>query len=839
MGEVYRATDTNLRRAVAIKVLPLSVSSDPDRLARFHREAQMLAALNHPHIAQVHGLESTDGITAIAMELVEGSTVADRISSGAIPVNEAVTLATQIAQALEAAHDQGIIHRDLKPANIKITPDGSVKVLDFGLAKVLEPVSMEPAVGYLPTVTSSAMTREGTVLGTAAYMSPEQARGLPLDKRSDIWAFGCVLFEMLAGRRAFAGATVSDTIAAVLEREPDWSTLPFTAMPITGILRRCLEKDRNRRLRDIGDVRQWLEETATQSPLLASPSRSFPRAWLIAGAAVFGVVLGATAIGSWLRPGSRTSPQVVARFELTPSQADSFAADIFGSNIAISPDGSRIVYTASRNGVPQLVLHHLDRFDAIPLAGTEGATYPFFSADGQQIGYATLDAIKRLPAEGGAVVTVCSTDAGFRGATWAADGTIVFARDGGVGLLRVPESGGAPQRIAGPDTTRGEENYSQPAVIPNSDVVLYTVNLNGGHTRVAARRLSGGEGTIVAESGGGAQYCTSGLCGVWSGRSTDGGSVRPCGSQGRGRSDSRPGKRLHKDYRRCGECLGGGRRHGRLRFGTQYRFTASSHLGRSTWRANGAGCRTAADGCAESKGLTRRAASCDDRRRKRSRRYLGLRFGWCRPTPAAHGSESQHLSSLVCGRQADLLSVGDFFGRTHAFDSVRRKRTATRACHDAQRPAWHSRGIVARRCLSVVPHGRGPLVAEPKRSESATVVRDAVLQRAGGTILAERKMGGLFVQSDREDGDLCATVPGAWRSDPRVVRWRARCGVVARWPRDPVRERRKADVLTRDLEKPRSFASRRLASCSREDLRTTTPTRAFGSLILLQMDDCS
>ena len=510
MGEVYRATDTNLRRAVAIKVLPPSVSSDPDRLARFHREAQMLAALNHAHIAQVHGLESTGGITAIAMELVEGSTVADRISSGAIPVNEAVTLARQIAQALEAAHDQGIIHRDLKPANIKITPDGIVKVLDFGLAKVLEPVSMESAVGHVPTVTSSAMTLEGTVLGTAAYMSPEQARGLPLDKRSDIWAFGCVLFEMLAGRRAFAGATASDTIAAVLEREPDWSALPFTAMPITGILRRCLEKDRNRRLRDIGDVRQWLDETTTQVPSLGSSARSPRRGWWITSAAVLGVVIGGLAVALLPRFSDRVGPQVISRFQLTPSQADSFVADIFGSNVAISPDGSRIVYTASRNGVPQLVLHHLDRFDAIPLAGTEGATYPFFSADGKQIGYATLEAIKRLPAEGGAVVTVCSTDAGFRGATWAADGTIVFARDAGAGLLRVPESGGTPQRIAGPDTTRGEENYSQPAVIPNSDVVLYTVNLNDGHTRVAARRLSGGEATIVAESGGGAQYVPPG-----------------------------------------------------------------------------------------------------------------------------------------------------------------------------------------------------------------------------------------------------------------------------------------------------------------------------------------
>ncbi len=546
MGEVYRATDTNLRRAVAIKVLPRSVSSDPDQLARFRREAQMLAALNHPHIAQVHGLESAGGITAIAMELVEGSTLADRIASGAIPVIEAVMLAKQIAQALEAAHDQGIIHRDLKPANIKITPDGSVKVLDFGLAKVLEPAGTDAAIGQLPAVTSSAMTLQGTVLGTAAYMSPEQARGLPLDKRTDIWAFGCVLFEMLTAHRAFAGETVPDTIASVLEREPNWSGLPPPATPLAGILRRCLEKDSRRRLRDIGDVRQWLEETSAQAPSLVSSSRSSGRALWISAAAVLGVVIGGLAVALSSRFTGRVDPPVISRFQLTPSQADSFAADIFGSNIAISPDGSRIVYTASRNGVPQLVLHHLDRFDAIPLAGTEGATYPFFSADGKQIGYATLNAIKRLPAEGGAVVTVCPTDAGYRGATWAADGTIVFARDGGVGLSRVPESGGVPEKIVQPDTARGEENYVQPALVPNSDVVLYTVMLSGGHTRVAARRLSGGEGTVVAESGSGARCSTSGLHSVRSGRPTDGGPLRPDHAQDR----RRPRYSLRKTHSR-------------------------------------------------------------------------------------------------------------------------------------------------------------------------------------------------------------------------------------------------------------------------------------------------
>ena len=438
MGEVYRATDTNLKRAVAIKVLPASVSSDPDRLARFHREAQALAALNHPHIAQIHGLETTDGITALVMELVDGPTLADRIAEGPIPVDQTIAIAKQIAEALDAAHDQGIIHRDLKPANIKVRPDGRVKVLDFGLAKTMEIVGSPSVAGQLPTVTSPAMTEAGIVLGTAAYMSPEQARGQPLDKRSDIWSFGCVVYEMLTGRMVFAANTVTDTIAALLERQPNWTALPPAATPLAGVLRRCLEKDRVNRLRDIGDVRQWLEETSAHVAAAPIFQRSTARpAWLIATAAVLGIVVGAAGMGSVLRNMSRPIPYAAGRFELTGSQADSFTAEPFGSNVAISPDGSRIAYTASRNGVPQLFVHRLDAFDAQPIAGTDGGTFPFFSPDGKQIGYATLDELKRVPVNGGASITICPVDAGFRGATWARDDSIVFGRDGGGGLLRV------------------------------------------------------------------------------------------------------------------------------------------------------------------------------------------------------------------------------------------------------------------------------------------------------------------------------------------------------------------------------------------------------------------
>jgi serine/threonine-protein kinase len=446
------------------------------------------------------------------MELVDGPTLADRIAEGPLRVGDAIAIAIQIAEALEAAHDQGIIHRDLKPANIKVQPDGRVKVLDFGLAKTMEAAVTPSVVGQLATVTSPAMTEAGVVLGTAAYMSPEQARGQPLDKRSDIWSFGCILFEMLTGRVVFAGHTVSDTIAALLEREPDWTALPPAAQPVAGMLRRCLEKDRANRLRDIGDVKQWLD--ATRTPVAAAPAvqtSARHSAWGIATAAVLGIVVGATAIGTVLRNRNQIISYPVARFALTASQGDAFNADTFGNNVAISPDGSRLVYTADRDGTPQLFVHHLDSFAAEPIAGTDGGTFPFFSPDGKQIGFATLDDLKRVPVEGGAGVSICPVDAGFRGAAWAGDGTIVFAKDGGVGLLRVSASGGVPQKIAAPDPAKNEENYVHPTLITGSDTVLYTVLLAGGHSRVAARKLSGGAAVTVAEGGFGSQYVRPGF----------------------------------------------------------------------------------------------------------------------------------------------------------------------------------------------------------------------------------------------------------------------------------------------------------------------------------------
>ena len=364
MGEVYRATDTNLKRSVALKVLPAAVASDPDRLARFQREAEMLAALNHPNIAAIYGLERADGTTALVMELVEGPTLADRIAQGAIPLDEALPIARQLAEALEAAHEQGIIHRDLKPANIKVRPDGTVKVLDFGLAKAMEPAGAATAgMSQMPTITTPAMTQAGTILGTAAYMSPEQARGKPADKRADIWAFGCVLYEMLTGRRAFEGDEIADTLAMILTKAPDWSALPpSTPAAIARLLRRTLAKDKRDRLGDASAIRLEVADaiTAPSAETTAPPvtaSRSGTSAWgrlpwvIAAVSALVAVAL--------LVPAQRylslapTDPQELRLDMVTPPTTDSVS-------LAVSPDGRQIVFVATSDGRPRLWLRALD-----------------------------------------------------------------------------------------------------------------------------------------------------------------------------------------------------------------------------------------------------------------------------------------------------------------------------------------------------------------------------------------------------------------------------------------------------------------------------------------------
>ncbi len=517
MGEVYRARDTNLNRDVALKILPDVFATDPDRLARFRREAHVLASLNHTNIAGIYGVEDAGpstssaqaGIRALVLELVDGLTLAERIALGPIPVPEAIAIASQIAGAIAAAHEQGVIHRDLKPANIKLRPDGTVKVLDFGLAKALD---QSGGPGGLPTLTRAAeMTGRGVVLGTPAYMSPEQARGLPLDRRVDIWSFGCVFYEMLTGRSTFAGDTASDAIASILAREPDWLALPPSATALAPLLRRCLEKDAARRLRDISDVTLWLEDAGARPPSAAAPleTQSRLRRW-VATAAVLGVAAGVAAAAFLLPSRTRAVPAVTTRFELASSSTDPFTAEPAGVNVAISPDGSRLVYTAIRDGATELVVRRLDQLQGTPIAGTEGGQAPFFSPDGEEIGFVTFDAIKRVPVAGGPVTTICPADAGFRGAAWSPDGTIIFSRDAGSGLLRVPAAGGTPEKVIVPDVARGEENLVQPVFLPDGRALLYTVILRSGQTRVVARKVGDAAAATVVEGGFGGLYVPSG-----------------------------------------------------------------------------------------------------------------------------------------------------------------------------------------------------------------------------------------------------------------------------------------------------------------------------------------
>ena len=408
MGEVYRARDTKLGREVAIKVLPAAFSEDAERLARFEREARLLASLNHPNIATLHGLEQSGNLRFLVMELVPGETLAERIKQSAIPVEEALPLFMQIAEALEAAHEKDVIHRDLKPANIKLTPDEKVKVLDFGLAKATEGTPSGDS-SESPTVTGAA-TEAGVILGTAGYMSPEQARGKTVDKRTDIWAFGCCLYEALTAQVTFQGDTLSDTLASVLGQDPDWEALPErTPRTIRRLLERCLQKDPRRRFRDAWDVRVELEEALGEPAVAPSEAMAPPTdlrwrrtaPWLAAGA----LALLATSVGmwGWLRAGP-PPPGTVTRLRLaTPPLPGAHG------RVAVSPDGSRLALVGQVDGTSQIFLRSMDRLDTKPLEGTDSGRYPFFSPDGQWIGFIADAKLKKVSVAGGAPGDACAT----------------------------------------------------------------------------------------------------------------------------------------------------------------------------------------------------------------------------------------------------------------------------------------------------------------------------------------------------------------------------------------------------------------------------------------------
>jgi serine/threonine protein kinase/Tol biopolymer transport system component len=469
MGEVYRATDTNLKRQVAVKVLPAAVAADPERLARFQREAEILAALNHPNIAHIHGLEKSDGTLALAMELVEGPTLADRIENGAIPTSEALSIAKQIAEALEAAHDQGIVHRDLKPANIKVCDDGTVKVLDFGLAKAMEPtgvmsssVSMSPTrlrEGFGEAGFSPAMTQAGMILGTAAYMSPEQAKGRTADKRSDVWAFGCVLYEMLTGHRAFGGEDVSDTLAHVLMKEPDLSALPANVpASIRTLLQGCLEKDRNQRFRDISVAQFLLREKTVVTPAARPRERM---AWLSVVAVLILVLAGFAVWAS--RP---VAPPLETRLEITtPMTTDP-------ESFAISPDGRQLVFVASgEDGGSHLWVRPLDATTAQSLPGTEDAVYPFWSPDSRSIGFYANRALKRLDLGTGRPRTIAEANTTIRRGAWSPDNVILSGGLAPGPLFRVPASGGDSSAVT--TLADGQISHRNPTFLPGGRKFLF------------------------------------------------------------------------------------------------------------------------------------------------------------------------------------------------------------------------------------------------------------------------------------------------------------------------------------------------------------------------------
>ena len=451
MGEVYRATDTKLNRDVALKVLPDAFASDPERLARFQREAEVLASLNHLNIAAIHGLEEADGVRALVLELVEGPTLADRIAQGPIPLEEAVAIAKQIAEALETAHEAGVIHRDLKPANVKVKDDGTVKVLDFGLAKALDP-SPGGDPSQSPTLTAAA-TQMGVIMGTAAYISPEQAAGRTADKRSDIWSFGVVLFEMLTGQRLFTGETVSHVLGGVLRIDPDWNTLPTaTPEPLRRLLRHCLHKERKHRLRDIGDALTDLDDALTAQPtdettiVSVPPSTGWRQALPLAlGTSAVAVVL--TGLAVWtLRP---ESPRLVTRTLVTPPGSASLSVTSAPDNdVAISSGGTRLVYKGSVGGVQQLFVRSLDGLEATPLSSSasSGERGPFISPDGNWVGFFADGGLYRVSIHGGPSVMIAETiSSSLRGATWGSDDTIIFGTGSASGLWRVPVGGGEPE----------------------------------------------------------------------------------------------------------------------------------------------------------------------------------------------------------------------------------------------------------------------------------------------------------------------------------------------------------------------------------------------------------
>ena len=525
MGVVYRAEDTKLKRQVAIKLLPDIFSIDPERLARFEREAKLLASLNHPNIAAIHGLEEAASKRFLVLELVEGETLAQRIAKGPLPVDEALEVCRQIAEGMEAAHEKGIIHRDLKPANVKITPEGKVKVLDFGLAKAFHAEPSAEDIAHSPTI--SEMTRPGIILGTAAYMSPEQARGKPVDKRADIWAFGCLLYECLTGKRAFRGDDVMEVMAKILEAEPDWSLLPAnTPSSIRALLKRCLRKDSKRRQQDILDARIEIEESAAMDavPIQAPPApRRFPLPWLAACAVVMvlaGIVIG-VALMRYLQPAT-SSPVLRSVIKVEPGHwLDGMRRAVelerpSRTAIAISSDSRFVVYSAieenpGSQAKPQLYLRRMDQAEAKPIAGTEGGINPFLSPDNRWVGFWADGKLYKVPIEGGVPTVLCDASMLY-GANWGNGNSIVFTDKQDVGLSRVSAEGGKTETLTNPDSKQEEYSHRLPSWLPDGKAVLFTVMRNYADRQpwLALLRVNTREWHILLSDAADAKYVPTG-----------------------------------------------------------------------------------------------------------------------------------------------------------------------------------------------------------------------------------------------------------------------------------------------------------------------------------------
>jgi Tol biopolymer transport system component len=521
MGEVYRARDSKLNRQVALKILPAAFAADPERLARFNREAQVLASLNHANIATIHGVEHADAssgpghalVHALVLELVEGPTLAERIAGRPMPLDEALSIARQVAEALATAHEQSVVHRDLKPANVKVRADGSVKVLDFGLAKALD--SAPGAVDASRSPTLGNGSARGVILGTAAYMSPEQARGQVVDERADIWAFGCVLFEMLTGRQAFPGDSVSDSIASVLTREPDWNALPAaTPSRLRRLLRRCLEKNPRERLHDMQDVRLEIAD-ALQSESGGAGRASEPRRfapWRLAVAILAAGLLGAALMAA-VSLISDEPALGVTRLSIGLSGPQALVVGGLDRDFALSPDGMRLVYIGANGS--QLFVRRMDSLDAAPLGGLAAPRGLFISPDGAWVGFFDgVGTLRKIAVAGGPAVTLCQAcGTGPRGSTWGPNDTIVMATtDPTSGLLRLAAGGGDPEVLTKPDLAKGEREHFWPEFLPGGQAVLFTIVSNGGidTAQIVVLDLQSGMQKVLIRGGSHAHYVPSG-----------------------------------------------------------------------------------------------------------------------------------------------------------------------------------------------------------------------------------------------------------------------------------------------------------------------------------------